>query len=181
MWTVSQQEQKATPKVRSRISVNSEMADFISADSSFLKTVPNCLSRQARPMFDPTKSLLLGRCDDYSVPQQTRCRIGMVRVDPQDEHGLGSFPMRVECVCAQATAPGHLQRGPQSQSDLPSRCCDESQTRSAFQPRNLASIQLAFCSCLPAFNLAALGERVERAFDLWRSIWGKCIHCQDKI
>ena len=156
------------------------MVNFINPNFCFLKTVPNRLSRQACPMFNPTKPLLLSRCDDYSVPQKTRCRIRVVRVDAQDEHGLGVFPLRVDGVCAQATAPGHLRRDPQSQPGLPSRCCDESQVRSASSSTTFRLAGSPFF--WPAYVVMSqdLGEGVERASNLRRRICGTAVNVKIK-
>ena len=84
--SMPQNKGEPAPVVHARVAIDRDVIDVLERDAAFAQTVIDRLSGQARPMFDPAKTLFLGRGDELAVLDQTRRGIAVVSVKAEDPH-----------------------------------------------------------------------------------------------
>jgi hypothetical protein len=60
--------------------------DVIEVDARFVETVTDGDRGKPGPVFDAPETLFLGRGDEFPVDEDGRRRVGVMGVDPEDDH-----------------------------------------------------------------------------------------------
>ena len=83
---MSHDKTKPPPIVHARLTIDCDVIDVAQRKFALLQNVIDRARRQARPMFDPPKTFLLRRGDEFAINEQTRGGIAVICVETQDFH-----------------------------------------------------------------------------------------------
>ncbi len=85
--------------------VHGDRVDGLDGHPSEVQAEPDCLAREAGPVFHPPKPFLLGGGDDLAVDHEGRRRIGMEGIESQDDQPWLLRPRKVRnSACAMKTS-----------------------------------------------------------------------------
>jgi len=66
--------------IYSRLSIDGDVVYITYFNAAFLQAPPNCVRREASPMFDPSKAFLLRSCHEFAIAHQASRRITVIGV-----------------------------------------------------------------------------------------------------
>ena len=78
-------ELEALQQPRLRIAVDGDVIDAVERDAGFIEAIADRGGRESRPMFDAAEALLFRGRDELAVDHDGRGRVGVVRVDAEDQ------------------------------------------------------------------------------------------------
>src|SRR5205807_6884770 len=86
MRPMGEDESEPAQIVHARFSIDRDVLDLAQRNFSLLQNVIDRVGRQTGPMFDPAKTLLFSRGNQFAIKKQARRRIAVVSVKAQDFH-----------------------------------------------------------------------------------------------
>ena len=77
-------------KRNTRPPIDCDMIDAAQSEPRLAQAVVDRAGRQARPMFDSPKTFLFRRGNNFSIHDQARSGIGIIRIKPENRHRVRS-------------------------------------------------------------------------------------------